>query len=101
MGLPRVRPTIDLHKSTRRRAQEISIRKGRLPGRGRVNWAQAEEEIRAEFEPASRRTAIVMRVSGVRYVGEYARETEEWLPPGKFKPGATRLPFAWTAIGWW
>jgi len=79
---------MDLHKLTRRRAQEIYIRNGRVPGRDRINGAQPEEEIRAEFEPASRPTAIVIRGSGVRYVGEYTHEAGDGYAPGKFKPAA-------------
>ena len=56
---------VDLHELTRRRAEEIYIRNGRLPGRDIENWTQAEEEIRAELERASFRTAIIVRVSGV------------------------------------
>ena len=45
---------VDLHELTRRRAEEIYIRNGRIPGRDVENWTQAEEEIRAELERASR-----------------------------------------------
>ena len=47
-------PEIDRHELTRRRAEEIYIRNGRIPGRDVENWTQAEEEIRAELERASR-----------------------------------------------
>jgi hypothetical protein len=78
---------VDLHELTRRRAEEIYIRNGRIPGRDIENWTQAEQEIRAEFEQASRRTAIVVRVSGVQYVGEYSRDDADGYTPGEFTPG--------------
>jgi Protein of unknown function (DUF2934) len=80
-------PDIDLHELTRRRAEEIYVRNGRIPGRDVENWTQAEEEIRAEFG-AMRRTAIVVRVSGVQYVGEYVRDAADGYTPGEFEPGA-------------
>lgn len=64
------RPDIDLHELLRRRAEEIYIRSGRIPAHDVQNWTQAEEEIQTEFERASHRTAIIVRVSGVQYVGE-------------------------------
>lgn len=81
-------PKSDLRELTRQRAEEIYIRNGRIPGRDAENWAHAEEEIRAEFEGASHRTAIIIRVSGVQYVGEYTREAADGYNPGEFAPGA-------------
>ena len=89
---------VDLHELTRRRAEEIYISSGRIPGRDIQNWAQAEEEIRAELERASRRTAVTCESAGVQYVGEYIREAAEGYIPGEFGPGA-RVPVAWTATG--
>lgn len=78
---------VDVHELTRRRAEEIYIRNGRIPGRDIENWTQAEQEIREELERASRRTAIIVRVSGVQYVGEYSREDADGYTPGEFTPG--------------
>ena len=81
-------PGIDLHELTRLRAEEIYVRNGRIPGRDIENWRQAEEEIRAEIDRASRRTAIIVRVNGVQYVGEYTRDAADGYSPGEFEPGA-------------
>lgn len=78
---------VDVQELTRRRAEEIYIRSGRIPGRDVENWRQAEAEIRAELDQASRRTAIVVRVSGVQYVGEYSRDDADGYTPGEFTPG--------------
>lgn len=62
-------------------------------GLERINTGQAvlvkraEEEIQ-EFERASPRTAILVRVSGVQYVGEYVDEAAAGYTPGEFEPGA-------------
>jgi len=77
----------DLHKAIRRRAEEIYVRNGRAPGRDLENWAQAEEEIRREFAGGPRRTAVVVRVNGVEYVGEYQRESVGGYVPGEFASG--------------
>lgn len=66
----------DQHEAIRRRAEEIYIRNGRIPGRDVENWAQAEHEIlreaaQSQSQSQSRRTAIIVRVEGVEYVGEY------------------------------
>ncbi|HKF01696.1 MAG TPA: DUF2934 domain-containing protein [Candidatus Sulfotelmatobacter sp.] len=78
---------VDVHELTRRRAEEIYIRNGRIPGRDIENWTRAEQEIRAEMEQASRRTAIIVRVSGVQYVGEYSCDDADGYTPGEFTPG--------------
>jgi len=81
-------PSPDLHEAIRRRAEEIYIRNGRIPGRDLENWAQAEQEITRETaEHPARRTAIVVKVNGVQYVGEYAFEAAGGYAPGEFTKG--------------
>jgi hypothetical protein len=88
---PRPRPnaSTDQHQAIRRRAEEIYIRNGRIPGRDVENWAQAEEEIlRESSSPATPRTAIVVKVNGVQYVGEYKIAAADGYLPGELGPGA-------------
>jgi len=76
-------------EAIRRRAEEIYIRNGKIPGRDLDNWAQAEAEILREAAPQStRKTAIVVRVSGAEYVGEYDPKSSDGYRPGEFGPGA-------------
>ena len=85
-------PTVvpDRHEAIRRRAEEIYIRNGRIPGRDLDNWAQAEQEILRECgEPPTRKTAIVVRVNGAEYVGEYNPESSDGYVPGEFGAGAS------------
>jgi len=77
----------DLHEAIRRRAEEIYIRNGRVPHRDLENWAQAEREIRAEADVQGRRTAVVVSVNGVRYVGEYRIEAADGYVPGEIRAG--------------
>lgn len=77
----------DLQELIRRRAEEIYFRTGRIPGRDAENWAQAEEEIRQERQKLDRRTAIVVKVDGVQYIGEYRAEFSDGYAPGEFVPG--------------
>lgn len=80
----------DQHEAIRRRAEEIYIRNGRVPGRDLENWAQAEQEIaRESAESPVRRTAIIVRVNGTEYVGEYKPELSDGYLPGEFGPGAS------------
>jgi hypothetical protein len=80
----------DLHEAIRRRAEEIYIRNGRVPGRDLENWAQAEQEILHEAaEPPARRTAIIVKVNGYEYVGEYDPTSSDGYVPGEFGPGAS------------
>lgn len=82
-------PPPDQHEAIRRRAEEIYIRNGRIPGRDLDNWAQAEKEILREFaEPLACRKAIVVKVDGVQYVGEYDPALAHGYTPGEFGPGA-------------
>lgn len=80
----------DRHEAIRRRAEEIYIRNGRIPGRDLDNWAQAEQEILREFgEQPARKTAIVVRVNGVEYIGEYSPESSDGYVPGEFGASAS------------
>ncbi len=60
---------IDLREAIRRRAEEIYVRNGKVPGRDLENWAQAENEVRGEAEAPGRRVAIIVKVSGIDYGG--------------------------------
>jgi len=77
----------ELHEAIRRRAEEIYIRNGRLPGRDTENWAQAEQEILSEAAGGVRRKAVVVRVNGVQYFGEYQPEACDGYQPGEFGNG--------------
>lgn len=77
----------DRQEAIRRRAEEIYLRNGRIPGRDLENWIQAEAEILREAASHSRRAAVVIRISGVRYVGEYSVDAAEGYNPGEFAAG--------------
>jgi hypothetical protein len=78
----------DLHDAIRQRAEEIYVRNGKISGRDVQNWIQAEQEILGEAaERSSRRTAVVVNVEGVRYVGEYSTESAGGYTPGEFAAG--------------
>jgi Protein of unknown function (DUF2934) len=77
-----------LREAIRRRAEEIYIRGGKKPGRDLENWAQAEEEIVAEWATLhSHRPSIVVNVNGVEYFGEYDPGSAVGYVPGEFGPG--------------
>jgi len=78
----------DLQAAIRRRAEEIYVRNGRIPGRDLENWAQAEQEITRELASPARRTAVVVRVDGRQYIGEYTPEMAAGYAPGEFGAGA-------------
>jgi len=114
---PRPSPQHELHELIRRRAEEIYFRNGRVPGRDKENWAQAEREIAQELaehsstedasapptehpvehhsehpaghspEHPSHRPAVVVTVHGVKYVGEYDPATSEDYHAGEFAKG--------------
>jgi DUF2934 family protein len=84
---PKPAPPSDLHEAIRRRAEEIYRRNG-IPGRDAENWAQAEQEILRDLAAVTRRTAIVVNVNDVQYVGEYNSNSSDGYLPGEFVPGA-------------
>ena len=88
-GSPNPVYAADLHDAIRRRAEEIYIQGGRMPGRDVDNWAQAEREILAQAQKRNRRAAIVIRVNGVQYVGEYLMESSDGYIPGEFGVGSS------------
>jgi hypothetical protein len=81
-------PLQDLQEVIRRRAEEIYFRNGKIPGRDLDNWAQAEQEILREAASRTRKTALVLRVSGNEYIGEYNAESSDGYCPGEFCLGA-------------
>lgn len=81
----------NLHEAISVRAEEIYIRNGRIPGQDVQNWTQAEDEIRREFQDCNRRMAVVVKVDGVQYVGEYRAEMADGYAPGEFPPGSSVL----------
>ncbi len=76
----------DLQELIRHRAEEIYFRTGSVPGRDVQNWTQAEQEILQECQQL-RRTAVVVEVDGVQYVGEYTAESAKGYRAGEIVPG--------------
>jgi hypothetical protein len=78
----------ELQGAIRKRAEEIYIRSGRMPGRDVENWRQAEAEIMSEAPQGRRsRPAIVITVNGVQYIGEYDPRKSGGYIPGEFAAG--------------
>lgn len=77
----------NLQESIRKRAEEIYVRNGKIPGHDLENWAQAELEIMQELAERPRKTAIVVRVNGTEYVGEYNPESADGYRPGEIGRG--------------
>ena len=95
-------PTSDLQNAIRRRAEEIYERSGRLQGRDVQNWIQAEAELRNESQSATpRNAAIVIKVEGISYVGEYDASSADGYVPGEFEIGGpvpVRLQGDWMYV---
>jgi Protein of unknown function (DUF2934) len=65
-------PPADMHAAIGRRAEEIYARNGKASGHDLQNWIQAEAEIFHEsVRVPTKRAAIVIKVNGIQYVGEY------------------------------
>ena len=79
----------DFQDAIRRRAEEIYNRSGRIAGRDLDNWAQAEQEVRRERIAAASRRAVVIKIQGVEYTGEYDIESAQGYSPGEFGEGMT------------
>ena len=82
-------PPANLQEAIRRRAEEIYFRNGRAPNRDKENWAQAEREILHEFSAShGTRKAVIVKVNGVQYVGEYDSGAAGGYVPGELSSGA-------------
>jgi Protein of unknown function (DUF2934) len=77
----------DLHEAILKRAEEIYLRNGSIPGHDLENWTQAEQEILREREFSAKRTAVVIDVEGVLYIGEYKAASGISYHPGEFDTG--------------
>jgi hypothetical protein len=76
------------YEAIRQRASEIYERSGRKAGHDIQNWVQAEAEIQREAEARSApKAAVVVKVEGVRYVGEYTLSSADGYAPGEFASG--------------
>jgi hypothetical protein len=79
----------DRHEAIRRRAEEIYARSGKVPGHDLENWMQAEEEIlRESFHSPASRKAVVVKVNGIHYVGEYDLNSSRGYAPGELAKGS-------------
>jgi hypothetical protein len=78
----------ELREAIHRRAEEIYEKSGRIPGRDLHNWALAEAQIRTETSTHSpRKPAVVVKVEGVQYIGEYDSALASGYTPGEFVAG--------------
>lgn len=77
----------DLNEAIGRRAREIYEKSGRIAGRDLENWVKAEAEILREQKRSALRSAVVVRVDGVQYVGEYRPASAGDYTPGEFAKG--------------
>ena len=77
----------DLNEAIGRRAREIYEKSGRVAGRDLENWVQAEAEVLSEQKRITRKSAVVVRVNGVQYVGEYRPGSADGYTPGEFAKG--------------
>ena len=82
-------PVPDLQELIRHRAEEIYIESGRLSGHDVENWTRAEREIQELAARRQPRAAIIVKVNGVQYVGEYCPESADGYVPGEIGVGSS------------
>ena len=80
----------ELQDSIRRRAEEIYIQSGQLPGRDLENWMQAEREILEQEPTVDLRCAIIVKINGVKYLCEYCPQLSDGYVPGEIGPWRIR-----------
>jgi hypothetical protein len=81
----------DQYEAIRRRAEEIYVRKGSIPGHDVEDWAQAEQEILHPSSPGTTTPGkgIVVNVDGAQYIGQYDPDLSDGYVPGEFGQGAS------------
>lgn len=79
----------DQYEAIRRRAEEIYVLKGSIPGHDLENWAQAEQEIAGTSCPSRTGKGIVINVGGAQYIGRYDPDSSDGYVPGEFGQGAS------------
>lgn len=77
----------EIREAIRRRATELYHRSGKLAGRDAENWYQAEAEIVREFSQRPAQAVVVVKVDGVVYTAEYARDLCDGYIPGEWRKG--------------
>jgi hypothetical protein len=76
-----------MQEAIRRRATELYNQGGAIEGHDAENWYQAEGEILRESATRLTRRAVVVKLQGVVYTGEYDSTTADGYSPGEWKPG--------------
>jgi Protein of unknown function (DUF2934) len=77
-----------LQAAIQHRAEEIYQNSGKMAGRDQENWLQAEAEILQQQAQQERgRPAVVLRINGKQYIGEYSAEPDNDYSPGEFAKG--------------
>jgi hypothetical protein len=71
----------------RERATELYQRSGAIPGHDLENWCKAEAEIVHDQAAHLARRAIVVKLEGMLYTGEYEFASAGGYTPGEWKPG--------------
>jgi hypothetical protein len=81
----------DQYEAVRRRAEEIYVRKGSIPGHDVEDWAQAEQEILHASSASTTTTGkgIVVNVDGAQYIGRYDPDLSDGYVAGEFGRGAS------------
>ena len=79
----------ELQDSIRRRAEEIYIQSGQLPGRDLEDWMQAEREILEQEPTVDLRCAIIVKINGVKYLCDYCPQLSDGYVPGEIGRGAS------------
>jgi hypothetical protein len=76
-----------LQSVIRKRAADLYLQSGKVPGHDVENWKRAEAEILREIGNQGPRPAVVINVDGIVYTGEYDGSAAGGYTPGEWKPG--------------
>jgi len=87
---PKAWPNQSRDEAIRRRARELYEQRGRVAGHELEDWLQAEAEIDGAAA-AQRKSAVVVKVDGVTYTGEYDPAVSQGYCPGEWSAGE-RMP---------
>jgi hypothetical protein len=80
-----------LQSAIRKRAADLYLQGGKVPGHDVENWKRAEAEILREVSNQGPRPAVVINVDGIVYTGEYDGSAAGGYTPGEWKAG-DRIP---------
>lgn len=77
-----------VEEAIRRRAEQLYVQRGKVPGHEIQDWLQAEAEVTGKIAQPGKSAFVIIRFQGATYTGEYDVRSCADYRHGEFCPGS-------------